>query len=193
VGEPIAAGDAQAIEDMAGYVVRNPLSLKRLVYQDGQQALIYRAFKPNPSLGQSFEAMDPLQWLARMTDHIPDPGKHRTLFYGQYANRARGAREKEKALIETAQAKAPKKRRCSPSWARLIAKVYQADPLTCRECGGPLRIIAYLHDQAAIRKILDHLGLSPPEAERPPPEVRYVPLDDEGREMTATPWVAEGP
>jgi hypothetical protein len=25
--------------------------------------------------------MDPLEWLARMADHIPDPGKHRTLFY----------------------------------------------------------------------------------------------------------------
>jgi hypothetical protein len=42
-------------------VVRNPLSLKRLVYLDGQQALIYRALKPNPSLGQNFVAMDPLE------------------------------------------------------------------------------------------------------------------------------------
>jgi hypothetical protein len=29
----------QAIEDLAGYVVRKPLSLKRLVYLDGQQAV----------------------------------------------------------------------------------------------------------------------------------------------------------
>jgi hypothetical protein len=61
VGEPIAASDAQALEDMAGYVVRNPSSLKRLVYLDGQQAVICRALKPNPSLGQSFVAMDPLE------------------------------------------------------------------------------------------------------------------------------------
>jgi hypothetical protein len=25
--------------------------------------------------------MDPLKWLARLSDHIPDPGQHRTLFY----------------------------------------------------------------------------------------------------------------
>ncbi len=81
VGEPIAGSDTQALEDMAGYVVRNPLSLKRLVYLDGQQAVIYRALKPNPSLGQNFVAMDPLEWLARMTDHIPDPHRHRTLFH----------------------------------------------------------------------------------------------------------------
>jgi hypothetical protein len=113
VGEPIAAGDTHSLEDMAGYVVRNPLSLKRLVYLDGQQAVIYRALKPNPSLGQNFLAMDPLEWLARMTDHIPDPRRHRTLFYGRYANRARGARQKEKALLETAQAEVPKRRRCT--------------------------------------------------------------------------------
>ncbi len=34
----------------------------------------------NPSLGRNFEAMDPLEWRARLADHIPDPGKHRTHF-----------------------------------------------------------------------------------------------------------------
>ncbi|HET7295347.1 MAG TPA: hypothetical protein VFM88_23210 [Vicinamibacteria bacterium] len=47
---------------------------------------------------------------------------------------------------------ASQKRRCSASWARLIAKVFQADPLTCRQCGGKLKIVAYLHDQVAIRR-----------------------------------------
>jgi hypothetical protein len=28
--------------------------------------------------------MDPVEWLARLGDHIPDPGQHRTLFYGEY-------------------------------------------------------------------------------------------------------------
>jgi len=36
-----------------------------------------------------------MEWLARMADHIPDPGKHRTLFYGSYANRVRGDRAAE--------------------------------------------------------------------------------------------------
>jgi hypothetical protein len=53
--------------------------------------------------------------------------------------------------------------------------------------------VAYLHDQAAIRSILDHLDLTPPESERSPPGVRYVPVDDEGRETAATACVADGP
>ena len=35
--------------------------------------------------------MDPLEWLARLADHIPDPGQHRTFFYAEYSNRARGS------------------------------------------------------------------------------------------------------
>jgi hypothetical protein len=72
----------------------------------------------------------------------------------------------------------------SASWARFIAKVYDVDSLTRRKCGGTLKIVAYLHDTVSIRRILDHLGLSEPEDERPPSlDVRYVPVDDEGREI----------
>ena len=47
--------------------------------------------------------------------------------------------------------------------------------------------IAYITDQISITRILDHLGLSPPEEERPPPrrDVVRVPVDDEGREIQA--------
>jgi hypothetical protein len=67
----------------------------------------------------------------------------------------------------------------------LIAKVYQADPLLCRHRGGRLQIVAYVNNHFTIKKILDHLGLSPPEKQRPPPEIRYVPLDDVGGEIEA--------
>ena len=59
-------------------------------YLDGQQAVLYRS-RMNPPLGRNFEAMYPLEWLARLSDHIPDPGQHRTLFYGEYSNRVRGS------------------------------------------------------------------------------------------------------
>jgi hypothetical protein len=94
------------------------------------------------------------------------------LFYAHYANRTRGARVKQKELREGSTAEAPQKRPCSPGWARLIAKVYHADPFTCRKCGGPLKIVAYIHDQSTIKRILDSLGLSPSEIERPPPALR---------------------
>ena len=48
-----------------------------------------------------------------------------------------------------------------------------------------------LLSQERIELLLDHLGLSSPELERPPSQLRYVPVDHEGRELDA--MVAEGP
>ena len=81
----------------------------RLVYIDGHEAVIYRALKPNPRSAQNFVAMDPLEWLARITDHIPDPGRHRRLFYAYYANRVRGERAAREPGAEPARDKPQKK------------------------------------------------------------------------------------
>jgi hypothetical protein len=66
------------------------------------------------------------------------------------------------------------RKRCSPTWARLIAKVYQVDPLVCPRCGQRMSLIAFVTDQMAISKILDHPGLSTPEAAKPPPPAREL-------------------
>lgn len=97
-----------------------------------------------------------------------DPGQHCTLFYGEYANRVRGERQPAEADTSTVAAEPPRKR-CSPSWARLIAKVYQVDALLCVRRGQRMSMVAFVTDAFAIRRILDHLGLSTPEAGRPPP------------------------
>jgi hypothetical protein len=52
---------------------------------------------------------------------------------------------------------------------RCIAKVYQVDPLVCARCGQRMSLLAFVTDSFAVRRILDHLGLSPPEPEKPPP------------------------
>jgi hypothetical protein len=48
--------------------------------------------------GRSFEAMDPLEWLARLADHIPDAGRQRTRFYVFYASRVRAARNRKQGI-----------------------------------------------------------------------------------------------
>lgn len=121
----------------------------------------------NPSLGSG---------------HIPDPRQHSTIAYGHYANRARGARRKPADSEPHAD---HQRRPCSPSWARLIAKVSEVDPLTCSRCGAQMKLVAFVTDQLAVKRILDHLGLSTPENPRPPPtrEITTVPVDDEAREL----------
>jgi hypothetical protein len=187
VAEAIPFENKKAIEDLACYLVRAPFSLQKLVYLDGHKAVLYRS-RLNPSLGRNFEALDPLEWLARLADHIPDPGRHRTHFYAYYANRVRGERPGEDEPRPADEAEPTTRRRCSPTWARLIAKVFQADPLVCRRCGGPLKVVAYVTDSLVITQILQHLDLSPPE--KPPPDIRdvvRVPVDEEGRELEVQP------
>jgi hypothetical protein len=66
--------------------------------------------------------------------------------------------------------------------------VFHADPNVCRQCGGTLKVIAYVSDEISVKRILADLGLSPPEEEEPPPicEVVGAPVDDEGREIQAS-------
>jgi hypothetical protein len=53
---------------------------------------------------------------------------------------------------------------CS-TWARLIAQVYEVDPLECPRCHAPMNVIAVITDPDEVKKILRHLvkiGRSPP-------------------------------
>ncbi len=44
--------------------------------------------------------------------------------------------------------------RAKSAWARLIRKVYEADPLECPKCHGPMRIIALINDPPVVQRIL---------------------------------------
>ena len=73
----------------ARYCARNPVALDRLAYDPAAPSapVRYRSDKADgPTAGT--ETVDPFEFLARVTAHIP--GKHQVLtrYYGWYANRA---------------------------------------------------------------------------------------------------------
>jgi hypothetical protein len=62
----------------------------------------------------------------------------------------------------------------------LIKKVYEADPLVCPRCSGPLTIISLIGDSPVIEKILRHLKLwDRPERPPPQPARRSIEYDEE--------------
>ena len=66
------------------------------------------------------------------------------------------------------------------SWARLIKKVYEANPLVCPRCFGSLTIISRIVDGPVIEKILRHLKLwNRPERPPPPAPERSIQYDHE--------------
>jgi hypothetical protein len=44
------------------------------------------------------------------------------------------------------------------AWALLLVRIYEVCPLVCPDCGGAMRIIAFITDAPTVRDILDHLG-----------------------------------
>ena len=51
------------------------------------------------------------------------------------------------------------------AWARLLAKIYEVDPLRCTRCGSQMRVLAVITDPQQVLRILRHLiktGAAPP-------------------------------
>jgi hypothetical protein len=61
------------------------------------------------------------------------------------------------------------------TWARLIQKIYEVDPLTWAECQGVIRIVRFVKDWEVIKAILKHLGQWLAKS-RPTPKVHARPL-----------------
>jgi hypothetical protein len=70
------------------------------------------------------------------------------------------------------------------SWAVLIQKVWEVDPLQCPKCGSGMKVLSIITDEIAKRKILQHLGLWKEHTEvRGPPEqianeIQLIPDND---------------
>jgi hypothetical protein len=77
------------------------------------------------------------------------------------------------------------------SWARLIQRIYEVNPLMCPKCSKTMKIISFIEDEEVIKKILKHLGLWKKRA-RPPPKTRVAPtrtdtfIDDSFSQLPAS-------
>ena len=175
-GEAIWPQNEEGLENLARYVIRASFSQERMIYipasdcSDGAAKVLYESKD-----GNTQKAFDALDWLALLTTHIPNRGEQMVRYYGFYSNKSRGLRKKAgidnevPALIESDVF--PKQFR--KSWARLIQKVYNVDPLLCPKCQGAMRIISFIEDNEVVEKILRYLGLWETRSHDPP--IRGVP------------------
>ena len=185
----ITADDTEGMQRLVSYISRCPFSLARMIKVTDTGQVIYRAVKsgcvrfPNPGderlrqgVSRNFQVFEPLEFLAEVTQHIPNKGQHLIRYFGWYSNKKRGVRKKKKAAAEGKQDIRPedgngflKKRRMS--WAALIKKVYEVDPLRCPACGGAMQIISFIDkcQPEVVERILRHCGLWKTAVSRPPP------------------------
>jgi hypothetical protein len=152
-GERVAPDEKQRREHLARYLVRAPLALDKLTYLPDEGKVLY-----GPRSDR--KTFHPLDFLAELTQHIPEHYEHRVHHYGEYSSRRRGiATKKGEQETPGVRESSMSRKSCNKAWAALIRKIYEVDPLTCSKCGGTMRIIAFIHDPEPVRAILEHLKL----------------------------------
>jgi len=180
--------DQEGIQRLIQYFLRCPFSQARMIEVTAAGQVIYKTEHnavgrfPEPGdeellagPSRNFQFFDPLDFLAEVTQHIPEPGEHLIRYYGWYSNKSRGQRAQRPAPASAGvgiPARSPTAREARKGWAALIKHVYEADPLCCPNCGSTMRIISFIerHQTEVIEKILRHCGLweeSPARAQRP--------------------------
>jgi hypothetical protein len=188
------ADDVAARQRLAQYMLRCPFSLQRLIRVTPEGKVLYRAEKPDcqrfpepagPDLfggvSRNFQVFDPLDFIAELTQHIPEPRKHLVRYFGFYSSAARGRRAKAHATHDAAAGAdhgpiSPHQARCR--WAALIKHVWKVDPLVCPRCATRMKIVSFISSTQphVIEKILTHCGLADQPSRAPPPEPDPAPL-----------------
>jgi len=161
---------SQSIENLARYIIRASFSTERLSYTASESKVIYKSKNGNDT--KEFQSLD---FIASITSHIPNKGEQMVRYVGFYSNVCRGKRKKQgRGQSDYVIEDDSYNKSCSKSWARLIKKIYEVDPLVCPKCGGRMRIVAFIEDYKVIKKILDYLGIEEFKRDRPPPKAPAV-------------------
>jgi hypothetical protein len=146
------------------------LSLERLSLGERTGQVCYQYGKD----AKEVERMDYLEFIARVTSHIPDKGQVTVRYYGLYANAHRGKVKKASPGLSPLRILEDERRPIpSKGWAEMIRKVYEVDPMLCPQCGGQMKIIAFLTGYAVLDRIIDHLKLTFVADRPPPPQIAY--------------------
>ena len=155
----------QEAERVGKYMIRPLLALEWLTFLEPEGKVGYRWGRDTAGL----ETMDYLEFIARMTSHIPDKRQVMVRYYGLYVNAHRGKAKKASLSPSVFRIVEEELRRLpSKGWAAMIRKVYEVDPMLCPKCGGRMKVIAFLTDFCVVDRIIGHLKLTFV-AERPPP------------------------
>lgn len=165
MGDVISSYDDSFRLFLARYIDRGPVAASRISI-DGSTITYYTEKDP-----KTYE-FSPLEFLARLTPHIPDKWEQTTRYYGAYSSRYRARQKLQTPTTTTPQSPIPpltfephQVRKASKTWAALIKKIYEVDPLVCPKCKGTMRIAAFITDSSEVARISKSLGIpkfSPP-------------------------------
>jgi hypothetical protein len=182
----IRRGQRGALERLAQYILRPPLSNDRLSRLD-DGSLRYQ-LKRRWKDGTDAIFMTASQLLEKLAALVPSPRTHQIRYHGVLAPNSGLRREiaptpparpsqcskppdppasspddgpSEPCALRPDAGSPGWIRRARSPWAILLARAFNIDILTCVRCGARRRILAFIRHGATAQKILRHLGLHP--------------------------------
>ena len=161
LGPVIHEDEGDLLGATARYCARAPLSLSRLTYDRETQRVAYAYTNPYDNT-EATERITPVELIARLVLHIPNPREPLIRYYCAYSHRTRGAWRKRGIATGEIRASTPAQR-WKKGWAELLRLVFEVS-LACPRCGGEMKIVAFITGSEPIEKILGHLrdkGIDP--------------------------------
>jgi hypothetical protein len=168
----ILENDRLGLERLLCYAGRAPIALERLSW-GGDGTLLYRTKRTGRRGEPRVLQLTPLELLRKLAAIIPPPRTHLVRYSGVFAPSANGRDLLPVAIAGAAAAhaiplepanprksrpaQAPRERRLN--WAELMMRTFAIDVLACHNCGGRLRVMAFIATASVARRILEHLGL----------------------------------
>ncbi len=157
--------------DLSKYLARPPVALSRMRHDGQNDPLVHiRLKRPHWRTGRREISFEPLEFLARLVQHIPPLGFKRVAApawrqYGAYSAVVRARWRREAGAEDVADREAqppppsPGRKQCSSAWAALFSRTWGFDPLECPDYGGRLEIVTAIHDANSLQRITHHYGL----------------------------------
>ena len=79
-----------------------------------------------------------MDFMAELSQHVPQRGEHTVRYYGRASNKSRGRRRKQqegdKVAGTNSDTRPPSRKAFRLTWARLLQKVWSFDVQVCPEC-----------------------------------------------------------
>lgn len=158
----VSSWDREGLERLIRYCARPCFKSENLRWNGPW--VYYRLPKPTHK-GKTFVQFEPMEFIERISRFIPYPRRHRRHYHGVFAPNsplrpkvAANAQKRSKSSVPPdVEESANKVGKVSFNWAKLIARIYETDPLICR-CGKEIKITAFVLHPAEIRRILGRIG-----------------------------------
>jgi hypothetical protein len=171
--------ETERLDRLLRYATRAPMAYGSV--EETSEGKVRVRTPVDPRTGERDVELEAVEWIHAVGRQVPDPRQHVVRYYGAYANRCRrqwrgrmgeAAGDDPEPPRGDSEGVASRPGSRSGSWARLLRRILEVDPLWCPRCGVEMKVVSVITEPTVVDGILGHLrrvGDRDPFGERAPP------------------------